>query len=511
MLCSVAAPAAILAMPLRAAARRLSVRIALVALATVAVFWSAFAPTASASSNDDFFGVNPGDLFKLPQSQWDAHLGAMAADGIQVVRMGAWWSDIEPAPMVGGQHKYAWGDVDERVAAMAQHGLRWEPLLCFSPTWDSTVLGDYTAAPASSQHFADFAAALAQRYGNGGSFWREHPELPAMPVTAYELWNEQNAPVFWHPGENAAEQYADLYAAARSSIHQVDGGARVVVGGLAATTDHVVPADQFIERMFAHRPDLRGNVDAVGFHPYARDPNGVYAKLADFRRALDATAGPGVPIEVTEIGWTTSNTSEQQRAAYLGTIASTLPRSDCGIERLMAYAWIGPELASADREQWFGIRNHDASPRPSSTAYANAIKQMRGISGAPPSDVVHICGSADAPDRAPTTPSTTRAATPKLTVQLRVKQNRNRLNLFARCPVACSVRGAVLVPRRRATASTSSVRTAWRSSQSAARHHVLSLKVSRRLVRPGTRVRVKVIAADRNGHRTARSTTVRLR
>ena len=32
-----------------------------------------------------------------------------------------------------------------------------------------------------------------------GSFWSEHPELPALPIRAWQIWNEQNSPTFFAP------------------------------------------------------------------------------------------------------------------------------------------------------------------------------------------------------------------------------------------------------------------------------------------------------------------------
>ena len=107
-----------------------------------------FAPASALAAGpapDDFFGVNPGDLFKLPQAQWDTQLQAIADDGVQVVRMGAWWSDLEPGPPVNGVHHYSWSDIDKQVVALARHNLQWEPLLCFSATWGSRIHGDYSA------------------------------------------------------------------------------------------------------------------------------------------------------------------------------------------------------------------------------------------------------------------------------------------------------------------------------------------------------------------------------
>jgi hypothetical protein len=469
---------------------------------------------AAGATPDGFYGVNPGDLFKLPQAQWDTHLASIAGDGVQVVRMGAWWSDLEPGPPVNGQHHYSWSDIDKQVAALARHNLQWEPLLCFSATWGSKIDGDYNAAPDGPGNFAAFAAALAQRYGRNGTFWQEHPELPAQPVTAYEVWNEENAKVYWHPATPA--DYADLYAATRSSIHQVDDSAHVVVGGLAAADNSAVvaPAD-FLREMYAHRPDLKGTVDAVALHPYANTPQRVYEKLAAFRKDLDAIAGPGVPIELTEIGWTTTDVSESTRAQYLGEVASTLGRTDCGVDRVTAYAWLGPEQVASDREQWFGIANSDGSNKPSATAYAESVRRMRGLSGAAPADTVHLCGASTAAVRSASAKAKAKAKPAHLKLHITVRRHptrSGRLIISARCSSGCRLRVELRIPQPHGLAFASRVTSfAALTTRRTALRQTLSVNFAKRLQGGATRLKVKVTAIGRTGLRATRSRTLRLR
>jgi len=477
-------------------------------LVVFAALTGMFAPAAGAATSENMFGINPGDLFKLSPAQVGTHLTAMKADGIETVRMGAWWSDLENAPPVNGQHTYSWSELDERVAALAKHGLRWAPLLSFSPTWGSKVDGDYSAAPARDDYFASFAAALAERYGNGGTFWSEHPELPALPVASYEIWNEQNSDVYWRPGD--AGTYADLYGAAHTAVHQVDDAARVVVGGLAASYNGATPADEFLRKMLAHRPSLRGNIDAVGYHPYAATPEGVYANVANFRRELDKIAGPGIPLELTEIGWTTTDVSEAKRAEYIAELALTLTRSDCGIASFVPYAWLGPEQNSSDREQWFGMVRENATPKTSAVAYSTAIKAMRGIAGVAPSGTATICkpatqAAATTQTATTTRTSSTRKRSAKPRLRLRVRQDRSRpsrVRLAAHCPSGCRLSVQLVKPVRASSAS-------HRKVGFSSRRRTMTLKLPKSA--RGTRVKVKVTATARTGRTTTVSRTLRLR
>ena len=57
--------------------------------------------------------------------------------------------------------------------------------------------GRLFSPPANLHDYAAFARAFAKRYGRGGDFWRERPEVPLVPITSYEIWNEPNAQMFW--------------------------------------------------------------------------------------------------------------------------------------------------------------------------------------------------------------------------------------------------------------------------------------------------------------------------
>ena len=89
-------------------------------------------------------------------------------------------------------------------------------------------------------------------------FWAEHPDLPATPATAIEIWNEPDNSDFWAPAPNPAG-YIDLYLGpARRSGPPTRGRGSSSAAFTGAPT--------FLPQLFAARPDARGQIDGVAVH-----------------------------------------------------------------------------------------------------------------------------------------------------------------------------------------------------------------------------------------------------
>jgi hypothetical protein len=322
----------------------------------------------------EFYGVNAQAVFDLAPAEQQANLSAMRDGGLSVVRRDALWGRVEPGapdPQTGA-HTYQWDSTDAMVGALAQHGLRWYPILDYTAPWAESIPGNQFSPPARDEDFAAFAGALAHRYGVGGDFWREHPELTAVPVTSYEVWNEENSYQFWQPQAGGAERYADLYMATRATLKSVDPRARVVIGGMV--TGNV---GAFVRRMYRHRPDLVGNVDAVGFHPYFVAVQDVLDSISGLRDILKSLRAGHVPIDVTEVGWIANSPAEDaNRGALLSSLAQRLPAAGLGVAHLIPHTWVAGDTNPYD--QW-GIYNVDGTPKVTGAAYTRAIQRMESV------------------------------------------------------------------------------------------------------------------------------------
>jgi hypothetical protein len=163
-------------------------------------------------------------------------------------------------------------------------------------------------------------AAFLDRYGPGGAFFAEHPEVPARPITEIEIWNEPNFQYLVPPdGRPQAELEAAREALYVRLLQEVvpDLKARhpqVTVAGLAG--GGMSAGDlRFVEHVHAAAPGLADRYDVLSTHPYVRpappeanliEPWGTYSiarSIAHLSKVLTAHGAAGKPVWITEIGW----------------------------------------------------------------------------------------------------------------------------------------------------------------------------------------------------------------
>src|SRR5829696_1525306 len=232
-------------------------------------------------------------------------IAAIAGTGARMLRQSFYWSLIEPQP-----GRYDFSLYDGYVAAAANANMTVLPILFDPPAFRSsrpaTGARRGTYPPANYSDFAVFAAALVRRYGPAGAFWRQHPELPQLPIRSWQVWNEPNVPAYWPSGPNPA-QYAAMLRTVGAGIKAVDAGAKVVTAGLNESELglKLVP---FLREMY--RAGAKGSFDVLGLHPYAPGSDLVIAQVTRGVRELRRNGDPARTL-VTELGWATGGPSKR--------------------------------------------------------------------------------------------------------------------------------------------------------------------------------------------------------
>jgi hypothetical protein len=257
--------------------------------------------TADAWGGRSFFGVA---AWSPPSPDEFVRMGGA---GIGVYRSNMQWSIVEAR-----KGKRDWRYYDDLVYRTARAGMRLFPTLVVSPGWAAKRETYPPRRARAMRRWLKFVKAAVNRYGRGGKFWRQHPELPKKPVRAWQVWNEPNFPSWWH-GRPNARQYTRFLARSRRAIKRGDKRAVVVLAGLPESPLGI-PARRFLPQLY--RAGARRLFDAVAVHGYARNPKGALRVVRRARSIMRRHGDARKPIWVTEMGWATGGAVTRRTGAF---------------------------------------------------------------------------------------------------------------------------------------------------------------------------------------------------
>jgi hypothetical protein len=277
------------------------------------------APNAAAAAlPSGFWGVVANEVPSPSNSR------TLGQGGVESLRVPVNWAAVQSSPGATPD----WSSVDPYVRAAAEGGQSVLPFLTGAPEWAVPEEGVGGArAPrnlpvqtaAQRAGWREFLRLAVFRYGPGGSFWTENPQLPARPVRIWQIWNEANYKYFVARPNPA--QYGKLVVESFRDLHSADPGSRIVLGGLfsrpkggsakpkAGRIKRAWFAADFLERMYRTTPGVRGKFLAVSLHPYSPNYRQLTPEIEELRAALKASRDPGRAIWITELGWSSGHPS----------------------------------------------------------------------------------------------------------------------------------------------------------------------------------------------------------
>jgi Glycosyl hydrolase catalytic core len=237
----------------------------------------------------------------------------MHRGGIDAVRVWFPWSAIDPVAPAGD---YAFESTDAIVAAAARHRVRVFPFLFATPSWvarelDGRGCGDCgvyaPSSPAALSAWTEFVRAAVDRYGRGGDFWPEHPELRPRPIRAWQVWNEPNSRVFFAP-QSSPRGYARLLRATSQGVSSEDASAKVVLGGMAqlAGSRKAMTGTVFLRRLYRIK-GIERQFDGIAVHPYGAKAAAAIDQIERFRAEARRARDPRASLWVTEVGWSSAH------------------------------------------------------------------------------------------------------------------------------------------------------------------------------------------------------------
>jgi hypothetical protein len=295
-----------------------------------------------------------GPLSPADDAEWDR----MAASGVESVRAAFRWFLIQPQPQVTD-----FTTTDAVVTAAARRGIAVQPVVEQAPGWAAKRPGDLSSPPRDPAVVKAFLATLVGRYGPAGTFWAEHPELPRLPIRAWQIWNEPNHIGVWSE-QPYARSYVRTLRAAAAGVRGADPGATVVLAGLVNRS--------WLALRELYRAGAHGSFDAVAIHPYTRKPRNVLRLVKLARREMRRRGDGRLPIWLTELSWPAANTrsarakvrrrfgfevSPAGQAVRLGRALGLLSaaRKRLRIGRVSWYTWLSSEAGPSSFD-WAGLR-----------------------------------------------------------------------------------------------------------------------------------------------------------
>lgn len=221
----------------------------------------------------------------------------MRDGNVGTLRLRVSWDRVERT--AGAPPQWAW--LDEVVDRTARNGIR------LLPEVEGTAPAGISTPPLdrrSRRAYARFAGALAARYGRGGSFWDAWTGGRAEPITAWQIWNEQNGRAYWG-AKPSPRAYGKLVKAAARRIREADPRAEIVLGGMFGTPGGAdsIHAGRYLRALY-RVPGIKAAFDTVAIHPYSPTVRGLpKEEIRAFRRVMRRNGDRRAALRVTEFGW----------------------------------------------------------------------------------------------------------------------------------------------------------------------------------------------------------------
>jgi len=356
----------------------------LVATLLTIVLASATPAAAQRDVPQGFFGVNyDADIAQHgPRSVQDSEFDLQARSGVETARVVFSWAQAQPE----NRRTNDWSATDATVTRAAAHGIDLLPVVIEAPRWARENPRTYHSPPKDPDDMADFLVLLIQRYGENGTFWASHPELPKRPLRTWQIWNEPHLRFQWDSERPWARFYGRQLRAAYRAVKRSDPGATVVLAGLSNKSW------EYLQEAYK-KGRIRGYFDVAALHPYTTKARGVIILARRFRTVMRRNRDSRKALWITELGLPASKgrerskntlqTSDEGMADYLTTSVEKLiagqTSSNVRVSRFYWYTWAST-YCCGDIFRYAGLRLYDPrdqklSDKPAYAAYVDSARR----------------------------------------------------------------------------------------------------------------------------------------
>jgi hypothetical protein len=232
--------------------------------------------------------------------------------------------------------------------------------------------------------YGAYLTAVIDRYGPHGSFWRENPSIPKMPIRSWQIWNEPNLAYYWK--QPFAPTYVSMLKIAHAAIKKADPGAQVVLGALTNT------AWKSLGQVYKVK-GAKNLFDVVSVNGFTKIPANVIEFMVFVRRAMSRFGDGAKPLIATELSWPSAKGETHANLDFITTragqarnLSALLPL--LGQQRLSLhlisfywYTWIGEEDPNSGPFNYSGLlADHDdkVTVKPALQAFKTGVLALEG-------------------------------------------------------------------------------------------------------------------------------------
>jgi hypothetical protein len=297
------------------------------------------------------------------QRAFPDELGSAHGIGIGAARAYVSWADVathRPAHARDpSDPAYSWAQTDADMARYAAFGLAVWIALWQTPAWASGS-SDVAVWPQNASDLGDFAFAVATRY----------PQ-----VKVFMDWNEPNLKTYAKPNTIAA--YEPMARAVYAGVKAASPTAEVIAGNLGKYRDNGRDPALWATTLRADGVPM----DAFGIHPYPDSAKPLSGRAP--RSRIDLFDVPalarivGVPVAVTEFGWSSLLAGADNQAAWT---AQAIDVAHCtpGLSQLVFWGYHDHPVATGQTpDPWttYGWLDPNGAQKP---VYATGAAALAG-------------------------------------------------------------------------------------------------------------------------------------
>ncbi|MGH2895250.1 MAG: hypothetical protein ACRDPM_18560 [Solirubrobacteraceae bacterium] len=355
--------------------------------------------TVPAPVPQGFVGVDVDGPMFGPDTTIDfaGQLKTMVSSGVQSIRVAFSWAAAQPYRTdadVPADKQSDFTDIggvptdfqvtDMVVGDAARKRMTVLPTVLYTPQWDAVTNANGVDYPRRYAPYAAYLEALIGRYGPHGTFWRQNPGVPKVPIRSWQIWNEPNLAYYWK--QPFASTYVSLLKVAHAAVKKADPGAQVVLGALTNTA--WVSLGQVYKIHGA-----KNLFDVVAVNGFTKIPANVIAFMVFVRRAMSRFHDGAKPLIATELSWPSAKGETKAKLDFITTqtgqahnITTLMPL--LGTERLALhligfywYTWMGEEDPDTGPFNYSGLlADHDGkvTVKPALPAFKRGVLALEG-------------------------------------------------------------------------------------------------------------------------------------